>query len=534
MELQPYWRKRDYKRAPEPQGHTAPNGRHRFVVQEHNASRWHLDFRLEMGGVLKSWAVPKGPSLDPGQKRLAVRVEDHPVEHLDMEPEAQDGANGHGANDVLVWDAGEYVLHQPGDPLQQLEAGQLSFRLDGQKMSGAFALVKLHGYGRENQWLLIKSRDEQDCRDGNGAQPIQPAALAYRAAHNGTHGGAPARTAPRRKTPAAKAEAARQPERAPRTPAAQAFARRQMGGDAALAIGRDVVALTHLDRVYWPGEGYSKFDLLRYYWQIADALLPHLKDRPLILKRYPSGVDQASFFQHDVNTQDLPPFVRTVASRTEDGRQIDYVLCQNRATLLYLANMGTLAMNPWHSRAGRLDCPDWVVFDLDPGEVGFEAVCDTALAVKSALDRLGLQAWPKTSGSRGLHIHVPLKPGVPYDQAAEFAERVARLVAREHSGIATVERVKKKRPAGAVYVDFLQNARGKSVVAPYSVRARPGATVAAPLDWAEVRRCPDLAKFTLKTMPRRLAQKGDLFKPVLAGRQRLDEALERLEELESG
>jgi bifunctional non-homologous end joining protein LigD len=317
---------------------------------------------------------------------------------------------------------------------------------------------------------------------------------------------------------ASRAAADAQPVRA--LLASRAFAQTGLSGDLQLRVGEEV-SLTHLDRVYWPADGLTKGDLVRYYWHVADVLLPHLKDRPLILKRYPNGIDQAPFFQHDVDVKKLPGFVHTFTTVSEEGRSIDYVLCQNRATLLYLANLGTIAMNPWNSRVGTIDRPDWMVFDLDPGRVAFRVVCDVALAVRDALGRAGLTAYANTSGSRGLHLYVPLKLVHPYEQVAQFAAQVARQVAAERSDIATVERSKQKRPADKVYVDFLQNARGKSVASAYSVREHPGAAVSAPLDWSEVEACPDLAQFNIHTMPGRLEEKGDLFKPVLKRKQSL-------------
>ncbi|HYO63206.1 MAG TPA: DNA primase small subunit domain-containing protein, partial [Pyrinomonadaceae bacterium] len=202
-------------------------------------------------------------------------------------------------------------------------------------------------------------------------------------------------------------------------------------------------------------------------------------------------------------------------------------------TLLYMANLGAVERHPWHSRVKDLEHPDWFVFDLDPGEgVTFETICTLAVGVRDLLARLGLDSYPKTSGSRGLHVYVPVKPVYGYDVIADFAERVATIVAREHAEMATVERALKKRRKGQIYVDHMQNARGKSVVAPYSVRPRPGATVSAPLEWREVeRRKITPQDFHIRNMLRRVEKKGDLFRPVLARGQRLEGALEELDRL---
>jgi bifunctional non-homologous end joining protein LigD len=278
--------------------------------------------------------------------------------------------------------------------------------------------------------------------------------------------------------------------------------------------------------VYWPNDGYTKGDLITYYYEVAKTILPYLKGRPLILKRYPNGIKESFFHQHDVD--EAPDYARTVSLEAEDGHVVDYIVCDNVATLLYLSNLGAIERHPWHSRVRNLDHPDWFVFDLDPSEgVEYSQVCEVALSVKAVLERLGLACYAKTSGSRGMHIYVPIEPEYTYEQVAEFAEQVAALVAKENPEIATVERSLKKRKRGHIYVDFLQNARGKSVVAPYSVRPRDGATVSAPLDWKEVgRKKVTPQDFTIKNIGKRLARKGDLFRPVLREKQSLNKAIQ--------
>jgi bifunctional non-homologous end joining protein LigD len=251
------------------------------------------------------------------------------------------------------------------------------------------------------------------------------------------------------------------------------------------------------------------------------------------MKRYPSGIGGPFFHQHDVN--EAPAFVRTVPLEVEDGggHEVDYIVGDNLATLLYMANLGAVERHPFHSRVADLEHPDWFVFDLDPAEgVAFETICDVALTTREVLARVGLEGHPKTSGSRGLHVYVPVEPEYDYESIAELAEQVATVVAREQSEVATVERSKRKRGEGMIYVDHMQNARGKSVVAPYSVRPKPGATVSAPLEWKEVeRRKVKTSDFDIKNMLRRLERKGDLFAPVLKGGQRLEDAFARAREL---
>jgi bifunctional non-homologous end joining protein LigD len=310
---------------------------------------------------------------------------------------------------------------------------------------------------------------------------------------------------------------------------ARALRSKELHGDITTTIGDSTVSLTHLDKLYWPDDGYTKGDLLRYYYEVAPSLLPYLKGRPLILVRYPNGITAPSFYQHDVNA--VPAFAQTFSATAESGRVVDYVVCENLATLLYIVNLGTIAQNPWLSRAESPDTPDWIVFDLDPYEVNFATVQEMALRLKDLLDRLGLVSYPKTSGASGMHVYVPIEPLYTYEQVAHFAELVALVAVRENPRLATLERSLKKREVGYIYFDYLQNARGKSVVAPYSVRARPGAPVSTPLEWQEVQRPLSPQDFTLRNVPRRLVQQGDPFKPVLTHKQRLGEALRELEKL---
>jgi bifunctional non-homologous end joining protein LigD len=524
MGLEKYHAKRDFSRTPEPKGKVAKRDLRRFVVQEHHASKLHFDFRLEMGGVLKSWSVPKGPSLDPNDKRFAVPTEDHPIEYLEFEGHIPEG--NYGAGEHMIWDAGTYEPLDGADPLQQLEAGRLSFELRGEKLRGAFSLLRM----REGQWLLVKKADEFAQGgwklkllvevEGWGDDKPKDAGKgkAKRTAHEEVKKYAPKKGGGKVVT------------------AGAAFKGGALAGDLNVKVETATVALTNADKIYWPEDGYTKGDLVEYYYQVSKYILPYLKDRPLIMKRYPNGIGGKSFHQHDVN--EVPDYVRTVSLEVEDGggHTVDYVVGDNLPTLLYMTNLGAIERHPWHSRAGDLDHPDWVVFDLDPPEgTPYGTICELALVVKDVLERVGLKSYPKTSGSKGLHIYVPTKPAHGYEEAAAFAERVATLAANERPEIATIERAIKRRRAGQIYVDHMQNARGKSVASAYSVRPRPGATVSAPLEWAEVERKKITPQdFTIKNMGARLASKGDLFKPVLNSKQSLSDALKMLSELSKG
>lgn len=308
-------------------------------------------------------------------------------------------------------------------------------------------------------------------------------------------------------------------------PADRVLNAKKLEGNIRVEVDGHIVALTSLDKVYWAEQGYTKGDLIRYYYRVAEALLPYLEDRPLILKRFPDGIGGKFFFQHDVD--ETPDYVETYSTDLS-GHTVDYVVCNNRATLLYLANLGVIPLHPWHSRVHNIDCPDWMVFDLDPGKVQFKTVRRVAGAVRAVLAQLGLESYVKTSGSRGLHVYVPIVPVYTYEEVARFAERVAKRIVEENPRATTLVRPLDRRPPNTIYVDHLQNARGKTIVAPYSVRERTLASVSAPLTWREAQGTAEPGDFTIKTMPARLKRRGDRFRGVLDKPQRLEEPSRRL------
>lgn len=282
-----------------------------------------------------------------------------------------------------------------------------------------------------------------------------------------------------------------------------------------LRIGPRLLTLTNLDKSYWPAEGYTKGDVIEYYLQVAEFILPYLKDRPQSLHRHPNGIEGKSFFQKDVGKQPPPDWVQTVGViGDEDKRSIRYLLCQEPAALIYLANLGCIELNPWNARVGSLDHPDYLLIDLDPEDIEFDQVVAVAQQVHKTLDRIGAASLCKTSGKRGLHIYVPLGAKYGHDAVKQFAELIVRFVNRELPAITSIVRLPSQRQK-RVYLDWLQNGRGKTLAAPYSVRPYAGATVSAPLHWAEVRRGLTPSKFTIRTMSKRLSKEGDLWQPVL-------------------
>ncbi len=298
--------------------------------------------------------------------------------------------------------------------------------------------------------------------------------------------------------------------------------------EATLTIDGRTLKFTNLKKVFYPDEGYTKRDVLNYYDAVSPLILPHLKDRPLSLKRYPNGIEEEFFFQKNT-PETVAPWLRTEMIDSEhNGRPINYVFAGDRASLLYLVNLGCIDQNPWMSRSQSLDNPDFVLIDLDPHECPFEMIVDAALLVKELLDRIGLTGYPKTTGGDGMHIYIPIEPVYSYDEARTFAEVIARLVIAEKPQIFTTPRSVSRRQRNRVYFDYLQIGKSKTIAAPYVLRAYAGAPVATPLDWREVNHSLHPKQFNITNAVERFAEKGDLFEGVLKRPQRLEAALEKL------
>ena len=679
MSLQVYKRKRKFTKTPEPKPRKkrpASKGPLRFVVQKHAATRTHYDFRLELDGTLKSWAVPKGPTLTSGDPRLAVLVEDHPIEYGAFEGVIPKG--NYGAGTVMIWDSGTYTERNSAGRIESEKAlregmarGHLTFVLNGKKLRGEFALVKIKKKGaEENAWLLIKKHDAEasrveitrENRSSSTGRTMEQ--IAEEAESKGEiwlprkgRQSKPAPPKPRGTTVAVETPKRIRPMEpifttsVPKEPGQKksgwlfetfgegvrviaekgdggtrlysragiplekkyptitkqlaAFKRpavldaeivsdkngaRLIVSDLLFLDGKDyrlrplherrkvlvglrfgrgievmesvrelarlkvrtgskVVAkredsayrggltrdwlqfrtrgslgrpspsietppLTHLDKVFWPEEGYTKGDLIRYYEKVADVLLPHLVDRPQSLHRQPDGIRSEGFFHKDM-TSFLPRRVQTerVVSGSS-GRTINYALCQDRWSLLYLVNLGCIEFNPWLSRRQNLERPDFVVIDLDPDENDFSDVVKVARAVHRVLKSVGAESFCKTSGSTGLHICVPTGGRFPYETGRAFAEAVCRIIYEEFPALTSVERNPAKRRR-RIYLDFMQNRRAQTLAAPYCVRPRPQATVSAPLRWTELKPSLRPQDFTIENMPGRIRKVGDLWGEML-------------------
>jgi bifunctional non-homologous end joining protein LigD len=767
--LTEYERKRRRGQTPEPFGKGAKRRKKPiFVVQRHAARRLHFDFRLERDGALASWAVPKGIPLEPGQRHLAVHVEDHPLEYATFEGEIPAGQ--YGAGTVEIWDRGTYEL------LEEKKDGGLTVRLDGERLRGIWTLVPARLDGDPKNWLMLRKRDSQrtqaradyapmlatlaselprgsswlfevkwdgyraiatvrggdatltsrrgndlttrfgpvakaisqatkspDCvldgevcaldergrssfsvmQQGSGplvfyvfdvleldGEPLVDLPLSERrkrleklldqrnrtvrlseafgdgealyaaAVEQGlegviakradsrylpgkrtrdwlkvkTHGRqefviagytkgqgrrsgrfgslvlavrqgdqlvyvgncgtgfseeeidrllAKLRPLERKTSPFAvvpKMPKVRRDDvvwvsprlvcevefaewthdgrlRAPvykglREDKTPAEVRRELPLETEVRRGRRVLRLSNLDKVFWPEEGITKGDLLAYYREIAPVLVPHLKDRPFTMKRYPDGWQGDHFFQKDA-PQHMPEWIptRSYRSTSRESRQkrtIRYPLVNDELALLWMANMGCIDMNTWYSRVDRPERPDWVLFDLDPSpDVGFPETVRVALLVKEILDTLGLQSFPKTSGADGFHVLVPVERRHTYADTREFAEIVGGTLARLHRGLVTTEWSRSKRRG--VLVDANQNGEGKTIASVYSVRPRAGAPVSTPLRWDEVSEELGPQDFTMDVVRTRVEKHGDLFAGMLRTRQSLGEALRRLQ-----
>ncbi|HLA54670.1 MAG TPA: DNA ligase D [Flavobacterium sp.] len=273
----------------------------------------------------------------------------------------------------------------------------------------------------------------------------------------------------------------------------------------------DKVEFSNLDKIFWPKEKITKGDVVNYYNDIADYILPYLKDRPESMRRTPDGIKSAGFFQKDVAGK-VPKWIKTKKIKSESAEEaVEWLLCQDKDTLLYLANLGCIEMNPWSSRVGSLNNPDYIIFDLDPNKADIQKLVATAKKVKEILDRLKIKAYLKTSGGKGLHVFIPVLPKYTYEQSRDFSLLISQMANRELPEITSLERLPAKR-VGKVYLDFLQNGKGKTMASIYSIRPREGAGVSTPLEWDELDDKLDLQKFNIRTLPERLKEKGDLWK----------------------
>ena len=512
--LTTYRRKRDFSVTPEPSGErssSAPPAAagNRFVVQRHRATRLHYDLRLEAAGVLISWAVPKGPTLDAGAKRMAVHVEDHPLGYFDFEGVIPAGEYGGG--DVIVWDWGTWQLTGADDPIEAVEAGDLHFDLLGEKLHGHFALVRRGAPGAREQWMLFHKRDEHAV-EGWDAEDHPKSVKTGRT--NDEVKASPAATWS--SNALWNAPGADELATLDELPA--------RGGQ--WKVGDHALKLTNLDKVLIPAKrphkAVTKRDLIRHYASIAPAILPYVAGRPINLHRYPDGIDEPGFW-HKARPTHAPEWL--AAWRNDDadpGETEVYSVLDSAAALAWAANFGAVELHPWTSTIDHPHEPTWAMVDIDPGtSSSFEDIVLLARLHRTALDQIGVEACPKLSGRRGIQIWIPVATGYTFDETRAWVERLSRIIGASVPEMVSWEWVKSKRQ-GRARLDYTQNAINKTLVAPFSVRPAPGAPVSVPISWDELDD-PDLRpdRWTIRTIGERLADAGDPLAPLIGRQQKL-------------
>jgi bifunctional non-homologous end joining protein LigD len=291
---------------------------------------------------------------------------------------------------------------------------------------------------------------------------------------------------------------------------------------AVIAVDDKEVRLTNLRKIFWPELGLTKGDLIQYYADVSSVLLPHIRNRAMVMKRYPHGAAGEFFFMKRAPSP-RPPWIEICAIDHGSKGVIDFPMIQDRAALLWVINLGCIDLNQWYATCDDVDKPDYIHFDLDPGAgAGFDRVLETALVVRESLDALKMPSQVKTTGSKGLHVYVPIVRGPEQGEVRTFAHVLAQELARRHPALITAEYRVAKRPRGRVLVDYNQNRWGSTLASVYSVRPRPEATVSTPVTWKEVEKGVRIEDFTVKNVPARVAKVGDLWKPLLAARGRFN------------
>jgi bifunctional non-homologous end joining protein LigD len=560
---------RDFSRTAEPAGvsddEAAEAPTSLYVVQRHRARRLHYDLRLQVDGVLASWAVPKGPTLDPAARRLAVHVEDHPMEYADFEGVIPRGEYGGG--DVVVWDRGVWAPIGTTDPANAIADGELHFELDGEKLHGRFLLIRRGrpDGGAKEQWILIHKRDDasqagwnaddhpQSVKSGRtndevaadpdaiwrsdlpaseAEQPVVREAAPPTRQSASTKQASPTKrpSSTKQASPTTRSASARRGapgrHRWKRITPAEQRALAALGKSGTWTFDGQELRLTNLDKILFPAgdqEGpFTKRDLIAYYAALAPVMLPYLADRPLNMHRYPDGVDKAGFWHKEVPSHAPPWLTRWHNDEADPGESEWYFVADRPAALAWLANYGAVELHPWTSRRPDVHKPTWALIDIDPGpRTSFEEVLVLARLYRTALEHLDVVGRPKVTGRRGIQIWVPIAVGPSFDDTRGWVEALSRAVGATVPDLVSWKWHTSERD-GLARLDYTQNAINRTLVAPYSVRATMGAPVSVPLEWDELDD-PDLRpdRWNLATVRARLAEKGDPFQTLLSTEQTL-------------
>ncbi|KAA1426521.1 DNA polymerase ligase N-terminal domain-containing protein [Nocardioides antri] len=518
-DLATYRRKRDFRRTPEPAGSAArdASGRRRFVVQRHRASRLHYDLRFEIDGVLVSWAVPKGPTLDPSVKRMAVHVEDHPVEYIDFEGIIPSGQYGGG--DVIVWDTGTWEPAKTDDPAAALEQGELHAEVHGEKLRGRLVLLRRDGKADEKeQWLLLHKKDEYAVP---GWDPEEHPRSVLTGRTNDEVKEDPDRMW-RSGAPAEEAEVSMLPDPVPDEAIA---ALEELEQEGTWEVFGRRLKVTNLDKVLFPGDPpVTKRELLAYVARIAPLSLPYLEGRALNLHRYPDGADAKGFWHKELPKHAPDWLPRWDNPEADPGETTTYLVVDEPAALLWAANFGALEWHPWTSLTTAMHEPTYALVDLDPGErTTWDELLELARLHRTALDHLGVTARAKVTGKRGIQIWVPVRPGYTFDETRAWTEKLSKTIGKVLPDLVSWKWQKKER-RGLARLDYTQNAINKTLVAPYSTRPAAGAPVSVPISWAELDD-PELRpdRWTVRTVLDRLEERGDPFRALLGVEQDLPE-----------
>jgi bifunctional non-homologous end joining protein LigD len=523
-QLGTYQAKRDFSRTPEPAGAAAPppaDGPRRFVVQRHRARRAHYDLRFEIDGVLVSWAVPNGPTLDPAVKRLAVHVEDHPIEYLYFEGVIPRGQ--YGAGDVIVWDTGTWEPHGTDDPAAAVAAGDFHADVTGHKLRGRFVLVHSEGSRWDKgQWLLLHKHDEYAVSGWN-PEDYPESVLSGRT--NEQVKADPDRVWLSDRPPAeASVELHPPPVAGPTDEELAALDELGVGGRWKV-FGREL-RLTNLDKELFPGRDgeppVTKRELISYTARIAPVVLPYLAGRPLNMHRFPGGAAEPGFW-HKQLPDHAPEWVpRWRNPEAKAGESKTYLVVDEPAALVWAANFGALEWHAWTARASDPASPSYALIDIDPGEgTSWDDVLVLARLHRTALEHLNLRAAVKVTGRRGIHVWIPVAGGLSFRDTRTWAEQLSKTIGAIVPDLVSWEWDKRER-GGRARLDYTQNVHHKTLVAPYSPRAAPGAPVSAPIGWDELDD-PSLRPdgFTIRTELDRVAARGDEFRAALGEGQQL-------------